>query len=189
MARCASKFALALLMLSSAGAFAQAVPRLCGYDRWPVKILGDKDRNRVGLKPIDTTVAKLGAIPIHEFPYPYDRRIEPEELRVYKVKARLLRVRPEKDSDLHVLLADLGDPDKRMIAEIPAPECAEGTGHENDYQAARRSLAAIPLNSIVEVTGVGFFDFMHEQKGAAPNGIELHPVLRISLVLIERPLP
>jgi hypothetical protein len=35
------------------------------------------------------------------------------------------------------------------------------------------------LGAVVEVTGVGFFDFMHEQRGVAPNGIELHPVLDI----------
>ena len=31
----------------------------------------------------------------------------------------------------------------------------------------------------VRVTGVGFFDFAHGQRGAAPNEIELHPVLEI----------
>jgi hypothetical protein len=30
------------------------------------------------------------------------------------------------------------------------------------------------------VTGVGFFDAMHGQAGVAPNGIELHPVLRFT---------
>jgi hypothetical protein len=179
MGKSVSRILPLVVALVAGTALAQAAPRQCGYDRWPVKILSDKDRNRVDLKPVETTVAKLGAIPIHEIPYPHDRRIEPEELRVYRVKARLLRVRREKDSDLHVLLADLDDPDKRMIAEIPAPECAEGTGYEDDYRAARNSLSAIPLNSTVEVTGLGFFDFMHEQKGAAANGIELHPVLRI----------
>jgi len=29
-------------------------------------------------------------------------------------------------------------------------------------------------------TGVGFFDHIHHQNGVAPNGIELHPVLRIA---------
>jgi uncharacterized protein (TIGR03437 family) len=31
----------------------------------------------------------------------------------------------------------------------------------------------------VQVKGVGFFDFLHGQTGAAPNGIELHPVLDV----------
>lgn len=34
-------------------------------------------------------------------------------------------------------------------------------------------------NIPVQVTGVGFFDFSHGQHGAAPNEIELHPVLDI----------
>jgi hypothetical protein len=182
MERSVSRFLPLVIGLIATTALAQAVPRQCGYDRWPVKILGDKDVKRVDLKPINTTVTKLGAIPIHEIPYPYDRRIEPEELQVYKVKARLLRVRREKDSDLHLLLADLDDPDSRMIAEIPAPECAEGTGHEDEYRVARETAASIPMDSVVEVLGVGFFDFLHEQKGAARNGIELHPVLEIRAV-------
>ncbi|MGH9522186.1 MAG: hypothetical protein ACRD3E_06610, partial [Terriglobales bacterium] len=167
-----------VLMIGRGTAAAQAVPGQCGYDRWPVKILSDKDRTRVNMEPTNTTVAKIGAIPIHEVPYPYDRRIEPEELHVYRVTARLLRVKREQDSDLHLLLADLDDPEKRMIAEIPAPECAVGTGHEEEYKAARAVLRSIAMNTIVEVTGVGFFDFLHEQSGAAKNGIELHPVLK-----------
>jgi hypothetical protein len=128
---------------------------------------------------VDATVAGLGAIPIHEIPYSYDRRIEPEELIVYRVKARLLKVRREKDSDLHLLLGDLEETDKRMIAEIPAPECAIGTGHEQEYRSAQTMLSSIRTNSIVEIVGVGFFDFLHEQRGAAKNGFELHPVLSI----------
>jgi hypothetical protein len=27
--------------------------------------------------------------------------------------------------------------------------------------------------------GVAFFDVLHSQSGVAPNGIELHPVLRV----------
>ena len=163
-------------------AHAQAVPGQCGYDRWPVKILADKDRGQVNITPVDTTIAKLGAIPIHEIPYPYDRRIHPEELIVYRVRARLLRVRREEDSDLHLLIADPDDPSKRMIAEIPAPECAVGTGHEDEYRRARNTIASVAIGSEIELVGVGFFDFLHEQRGAATNGIELHPVLSVSII-------
>ncbi len=64
-----------------------------------------------------------------------------------------------------------------MIAEIPAPECAQGTGHEQEYRNARDAISSVPANAIIEIIGVGFFDFLHEQQGAAKNGIELHPVL------------
>lgn len=34
------------------------------------------------------------------------------------------------------------------------------------------------LRGTATITGVGFFDVKHGQRGIAPNGIELHPVLR-----------
>jgi len=51
-------------------------------------------------------------------------------------------------------------------------------------QKAREVITALPeqvapINVIV--TGVGFFDSPRGQTGAAPNGIELHPVLKIQL--------
>jgi hypothetical protein len=30
------------------------------------------------------------------------------------------------------------------------------------------------------ITGVGFFDFYHGQRGVAPNDIELHPLIGFS---------
>src|SRR5712692_8518975 len=120
MASIANRVCLIVLLglAASTSIFAQAAPRQCGYDRWPVKIFNDKDRQRVNLTPNETTIAKLAAIPIHEIPYPRDKRIEPEELKTYKVRGRLIEVRPEKDSDLHLIIADLNQPDVRMVAEI-----------------------------------------------------------------------
>lgn len=37
----------------------------------------------------------------------------------------------------------------------------------------------ISRDAVVEVIGVAFFDALHEQIGAAPNGLELHPVITI----------
>jgi len=34
------------------------------------------------------------------------------------------------------------------------------------------------LRGNVRIKGVGFWDEIHGQTGVAPNGIELHPVLR-----------
>jgi hypothetical protein len=95
------------------------------------------------------------------------------------VVAKLVRVMEERDSDLHLLLADPEDSSARIIAEIPHPGCAIATGHEREYSVARRQVRPIRPGSLIEVTGVAFFDFMHDQRGAAPNGIELHPVLTV----------
>lgn len=183
MADTASKFSsVVFILLTNTAAFSQTVPNQCGYDRWPVKILSDKDRGRVNFTRVETTVAKLSAIQIHEIPYPRDRRIEPEELKVYKIRAKLIAIKLEQDSDLHLIIADLDKPEMRMIAEIPAPACAEGTGHEEAYRKAREALSGITVGTIVEITGVGFFDFLHDTIGGARNGIELHPVLQLRRV-------
>jgi hypothetical protein len=56
---------------------------------------------------------------------------------------------------------------------------------------ARRHLVAAcgtPLSSfktlhgIAKIKGVAFFDIAHGQSGAAPNYIELHPLLRFRLI-------
>ena len=44
-----------------------------------------------------------------------------------------------------------------------------------DYLNSARSVA----RPLVRITGVGFFDYLHGQRGVAPNGIELHPVLDV----------
>ncbi len=65
--------AIALLLpLSSAPAAAQ---QACGVDRWPVKMLTDRDARAVErAHPVPTTVSALGQLPIPEIPYPADRR-------------------------------------------------------------------------------------------------------------------
>ena len=165
------------------GLAAQAPPAVsrCGYKRWPVKIMADNDRGKVDLHPVETTIAELGNLRRGRGGLPQSNRLSPTEFKVYRIRGRLLRVRHEKDSDVHLLLEDPSHPESRMIAEIPAPECALGTGHEEAFRRAREVVRNMPLDSVVEVVGVGFFDYLHEQRGAASNGIELHPVLSIRL--------
>jgi hypothetical protein len=92
----------------------------------------------------------------------------------------------EADGDCHMVLADEhGD---TMIAEIPAPDCIRHDSPwreliararravEDHLHIARKRRAA---DEPVTLFGVGFFDVIHGQRGVAPNGIELHPVLGI----------
>jgi hypothetical protein len=37
-------------------------------------------------------------------------------------------------------------------------------------------------NIVIEVIGIGFFDRLHGQRGMAPSGIEIHPVLSMRVV-------
>jgi len=151
----------------------------CGVERWRVKILADQDRGRVSWSPETTTIASLRQIPVPRQGIPAARRIEPQELTLYRVHAVVRQVLVESDGDLHVILADLDDDSSTIVTEIPDSACALGSGHESDYAAARRSLRGLTRGAIVELDGVGFFDYSHGQHGMAPNSFELHPVVAI----------
>jgi hypothetical protein len=152
-----------------------------------VKTLSDVDRGEVDLGPVTATVAELAALPRPPF-IPNDRRARPVETTVYRVEAYLVGWSPQADGDIHLNLADLTPPHAMLIAEIPNPVCAGAcnSGLSDYFRAARAELDAIlsaanpndePI--VVSVTGVGFFDRNHGQTGAAPNYIELHPVLHL----------
>jgi len=158
----------------------------CGVERWAVKTLSDPDRERVQLQPVTTTVEALVAIP-RPASLSATRRAYPTEVTVYRVEARLLSLFSEADGDYHLVLASPGDATITMIAEVPDPGCAGAcaSGFAGVYGRVRQKLMDY-LNSarsvarpLVRITGVGFFDYIHGQRGVAPNGIELHPVLDV----------
>jgi hypothetical protein len=160
-----------------------AAPR-CGSDRWPVKTLTDLDRAQVSMDPISTSIGVLAAIPIPEVPYPANHRLAPYELTTYRVRGRLLARMIERDQDIHLVLQDV-ESDATFIVEVPAAACALGSPLQDTSDAVRATALAAPLHSLLTVTGVGFFDFLHEARGQAPNGFELHPV--VSVVFEQMP--
>src|SRR5262249_46031848 len=121
----------------------------------------------------------------------------------YTVHARLVGYKiefdPKKttdpgDHDFHIVIANPSNPSETMIVEIPDSACSGvcSSPKVKEITNARKAFAAaFPSNPpatefqvvngtvLVDVTGVGFFDFSHHQTGLAPNCIELHPVLDI----------
>lgn len=154
----------------------------CGVERWRVKILADSDRVLIDTVPVVATIGELSAIPIPEIPYPDSRRIPPHELRAYRVRGVVAQVLIEGDKDWHVILRDEETPSLTMIVEIPHPACASLPADAKRFEAAREALRRVPRRGAVEVVGIGFFDFIHNQRGRARNGFELHPVLSVSIL-------
>ena len=162
---------------------------LCGSERWSVKTLTDTAASKVAFATLKSrTVEKLRHLKPPSPLKPSTPRKAGTERSVYRVTARLLSMRKEDDSDIHLVLADpkLGG---SMIAEFPASSCTVGADatERTAMDQARDDLAAAcdglpgskprPLSGTATLTGVGFFDPIHGQDGVAPNGIELHPVL------------
>jgi hypothetical protein len=108
------------------------------------------------------------------------------EDKTYKVVCHVTIKKSETDNDYHLVLSD---GTHTMIGEIPDPTCsaAASSAFTSQYLAARNfvdtyigpgniSSVSIPQ---VEVYGVAFVDPPHGQTGAAPNNLELHPILNI----------
>ena len=179
-----------LVTLSYFTATPPLIAQRCGVERWSVKTGTDADVQRVDLShPKSTTIAELIALP-PPHPIPPQGRFGPTETTVFVVNATLTDYKFEGgshgDSDYHLVLQDAGG--NTMVVEIPSPTCV-GSGSPFAAQIAS-SRAAFDAkfmatssfqtaNVPVQVVGVGMFDFPHGQHGAAPNVIELHPVLNI----------
>jgi uncharacterized membrane protein len=174
-------FVLASLVLSSTPIWSQ-----CGVERWSVKTGTDADAGLVNLSSsTDTTIANMIAFPTPST-IPSNNRISPEETTVWVINATLTLYKLESDSDYHLVIQDASG--NTMITEIPSPSCVGSTSPflpsitsaRSKFDAMLTATTSFQTANIpVQVTGVGMFDFPHGQTGAAPNQIELHPVLDI----------
>ncbi len=179
--RCLFLMIATLLLLPSNLLLAQ-----CGVERWSVKTGTDADKALVNLNaPMNTTVTNLRAFP-SQTNIPANNRISPEETTLWVITGTLTLFKLESDSDYHMVIQDASG--NTMITEIPAPTCVgAGSPFLNGITNARAKFDAKftattsfqTANIPVQITGVGMFDFPHGQTGAAPNQIELHPVLDI----------
>lgn len=180
----------ALLVVAAASARPE---ENCGTERWQVKIAADGAQLREASPPEVRTVAQLFAL---EAPrYREGRPREGAELDVVEIAGWLRAVKLEEDGDLHMLIADTPDEGApTLIIEVPDPNCAAKSPYKDRMSAARaatakligavygRKFRALPVPKHVRVTGPVFFDKRHGQTGAAPNGVELHPVLGLEEV-------
>lgn len=160
--------------------------RSCGRDRWPVKTLSDPDRQRVNAEPVVTTVESLAALPRPPYRPQYER-VSPTETTIFCIEGMIYDPpQPQQDGDIHIVVAGLVDTNMTMVTEIPDPRCyrACSSGFAQLYAQARAvledRLQYWDTDTLrIRIIGVGFFDRDHGQWGAAPNFIELHPVLAI----------
>jgi hypothetical protein len=163
----------------------------CGEERWAVKTLSDKRVKRVDFRPHDSSIGRLRKKPAPDVGSDTPR-IDGVETTNYRVRARLIEFKREEDKDIHLVIGVPSAPQKTMIVEFPDTTCpgARRSPKKSQMAKARAALVAAcgepssssfhPLQGTATFTGVGFFDILHGQTGVAPNGIELHPVLRLA---------
>lgn len=184
------------VLSSSSVTTAPPAKKKCGTERWAVKTLSDFGGKKVNFKPEYWSIGDLVKLknPIRKGGTPPNIRLAPMEYRTFLVQGFVIGYKLESDGDFHVVIADKNDRTQTLIVEIPDPQCdgANSSGHGNEYQSARGQLIRLVgspriglarpnWDVLVNVTGVGFFDTLKGQAGAAPNGFELHPVLSLDV--------
>jgi hypothetical protein len=162
----------------------------CGTERWAVKTLSDARAAAVDPTPRSATVDALRGLPQPRVGL-NTPRVTGVETTTYEIQVDLVRMSLEADEDIHLVVAEPGNASHTLIVEFAAPSCQGVTESTARAQiaAARSGFAQVcgmpsraafaPLSGSARLTGVGFFDVFHGQNGVAPNGIELHPVMRV----------
>lgn len=179
-------FLIVLLFLSNNSCVKQETkaPECGGKSRWDVKTLSDKEEARINYTPVYTKIENL-VLTNPSNKVGNDTRRFDIEFNTYSLECRILKYILEDDGDYHVVLSGIKDPSKTLIAEIPDPTCntVQISKHNNIFIEVRKSFENSWLHTtrqdtqIFIITGVAFYDIIHNQFGVAPNGIEIHPVL------------
>lgn len=123
----------------------------CGQVRWTVKVLahGLDSQVRDVVHPPVTDIAALNLlhVPVHR---PADAFAPPDEGHAVDVSGCLWYLAEQTgsggDLDFHLAMADLNDPSKTLIAEIPNSACelACGSSFAPRYAIARQHLLSVP---------------------------------------------
>jgi hypothetical protein len=165
----------------------------CAHSRWSAKTLADGVP--IAASPVVGTVVELRALPRPQGVDAFNATRVSQERVVYRLRAVLLRFTLASDGDIHLAIAQPGEPAATVIAEIPDPARMTGAPdrYRNQVTQARRGFIqtfGTPTNVWKEVdravvlTGPIFYDYRHGQVGGkfagAESGIEIHPVLSIA---------
>jgi hypothetical protein len=177
-----------LSLALSVSLFALEMHAACGVERWSIKTGTDAGAPAINLSTwISTTIYNLhsSAKPAS---LPASTRLSPRETNQYSVGGTLTKYVREGDSDYHLVIQDGSG--RTMIVELPSINCVgAGSPFGTRISTARAQFDARftatstmkTTSTPVTVRGIGFWDFLHGQTGVAPNGIEIHPVLNISI--------
>jgi hypothetical protein len=167
-----------------------------GVYRWDYKILIDPlGANTVYKKTaVSRSVHSLVSLARPANAQLGNHRSLPEQQKI-KTTAFIVGLGQEDDGDYHLILTSLDSQDS-LIAEIPDPTCKKIKGFpglKQDYTEARKfideniedapgAIHYLEEGVKVRITGVVFFDKAAHGNGHAPNGVEIHPVLKIEPV-------
>ncbi len=165
----------------------------CGERRWDVKTLSDYDTLLINFShTVKTTVHEQCRLPAPKREPTY--RMKSEDT-VYALTCYIIAYKKQADDkDIHIIIQDLKTKEM-MVAEIISSQC-QSVRKTSRYLQMKNldewfvttigkpttTFTYLHKHVMVKITGTGFFDTVHGQKGMAMNGREIHPVLSMRLV-------
>ena len=185
------KYLLIIIILIHIGN-ESATGQNCGVERWAVKTLSDPDTSLIDFNNmIPTTIAEQAAF---RYEQGGSRSRLPSEQQVYSLVCAIVGFKHEADQDIHIIVEDTLT-EQTMVVEMISPACmgVQGTAR---YEQIKELYTWFVMNIgnpsdrftflrkhiPITLTGVGFFDFCHGQKGTLENCREIHPVLSINIL-------
>jgi len=161
--------------------------------RYQIRTGVDEAARRVSRTAVDTTIEELvQLIPPKDLRAlrAANNRAGPVEFTTYRLEARIVKCKLEHPSEDFALV--LQSPSgATMRALVPDPASVDSSSlWLSDIAAVRKQIEdkLAPQRTYkesdlkVRITGVGFFNYPHNQVGLAPNAIELHPVLSVEFL-------
>ena len=155
-----------------------------GVERWDIKTLNDSLSVKIEFKNIIYSNVK----DLNLIQRPYNIKNNTSrlsfEFNVFLIKCKVLEYLKQDDGDYHLIVSDIKNPEFKMIVEIIMPKYGNKIYYK-EFKHVRdffNKLKRKIINYNFEITGVGFFDLIHNQKGKALNYLELHPVLSIKQI-------
>ena len=107
-------------------------------------------------------------------------RLRPVETTIYRLSnVKLLKIDLQSDQDYRLTIGD--DAGLTMYAKSPDPRCATGSKFFAAIQKVHQEIGDLAASAVtgqrITITGIGLYDFISNESGQAPNGVELHPLL------------
>jgi len=159
--------------------------------RWGVRTGSDPDAHLIKDSPVHTTIEALASKPRPKgmetgTEIGDDRRSSEVERTIYELEAMIISYKVQMSGSYTFILQ--GETGQTIIANCVDPQFVPpGSRWAKEIAATRNEVVAkltpgpnyTHVNHRVRVTGIGFFNQIHGQTGAARNSLELTPVLGI----------
>jgi hypothetical protein len=165
----------------------------CPTERAPVKLMTDQPAQAFLVttdRVTNSTVEEVRDLKPPKWSNTLPRTAGAEST-MYSIECLITSYKQEADGDYH-LVCQSPESAATIVVEVVDPDCAVGShalGHIKMVRSGFTRFLEAPKKSgwttlnppkKLRIAGPGFFDKPHKQRGVAPNGIEIHPVLHIA---------